>query len=115
MARASRRRSRRSALLRRWLPAVVFALIAFAYSKPVQSYFETRGTLADRVGEVRALERERAGLQRRLAASKSEATPVREARRIGYVKPGETLFIVKGIRSWREHRKQGRARPAGHP
>jgi cell division protein FtsB len=101
--------------VRRWLPAAVFALIALAYSKPVQSYFETRGALAGRVAEVRALERERAGLQRRLAASKSEARLAREARRIGYVKPGETLFIVKGIRSWREHRDAGAARPPGHP
>jgi hypothetical protein len=25
----------------------------------------------------------------------------REARRLGYVVPGERLFIVKGIQSWR--------------
>jgi hypothetical protein len=28
---------------------------------------------------------------------------VREARRLGLVKPGERLFIVKGIPAWRKH------------
>ena len=33
----------------------------------------------------------------------------REARRIGYVKPGERLFIVKGIAGWRrQHEKNPR-------
>jgi hypothetical protein len=30
----------------------------------------------------------------------------REARRLGYVKPGERLFIVKGIGAWRRHHEQ---------
>ena len=29
----------------------------------------------------------------------------REARRIGFVKPGERLFIVKGIVEWRRARR----------
>jgi hypothetical protein len=28
---------------------------------------------------------------------------VREARRLGLVKPGERLFIVKGIAAWRKN------------
>ena len=31
----------------------------------------------------------------------------REARRIGYVKPGERLFVVKGIPAWRKARSSG--------
>jgi hypothetical protein len=29
---------------------------------------------------------------------------VREARRLGFVKPGEQLFIVRGIAAWRAGR-----------
>jgi len=28
---------------------------------------------------------------------------IREARRLGLVKPGERLFIVRGIAAWRKH------------
>ena len=38
-------------------------------------------------------------LERRLAKADTPAAVTREARRIGYVKPGERLFIVKGIRA----------------
>jgi cell division protein FtsB len=102
MARRARTRSRRSRLALRWLAAGAFALIALAYYKPVRSYFETRHALAGRAAEVRALERDRARLRRRLSASTSEAALAREARRVGYVKPGETLFIVNGIGAWRQ-------------
>ena len=37
----------------------------------------------------------------------SEAAVAREARRIGYVKPGERLFIVKGIPVWRAAERAG--------
>ncbi len=33
---------------------------------------------------------------------------MREARRLGYVKPGERLFIVKGINAWRRAHEQKR-------
>jgi hypothetical protein len=31
---------------------------------------------------------------------------MREARRLGYVAPGERLYIVKGIKSWRRQHEQ---------
>jgi hypothetical protein len=37
----------------------------------------------------------------RLASSTSIDATQREARRIGYVLPGEQLFVVKGIPDWR--------------
>jgi hypothetical protein len=40
-------------------------------------------------------------LGRRLAGGDTPAAVEGEARRLGYVKPGERLFIVKGIVSWR--------------
>jgi hypothetical protein len=39
-------------------------------------------------------------LERRLAASTSTEALAREARRLGFVKPGQHLYIVKGIPAW---------------
>jgi hypothetical protein len=40
-------------------------------------------------------------LEQRLEFSTSEDAMRREARRIGYVRPGEQLYVVKGIPDWR--------------
>ena len=45
--------------------------------------------------------RRNAALERRLAEADTPEALAREARRLGYVKPGERLFIVKGIDAWR--------------
>ena len=42
-----------------------------------------------------------ASLELRLTNSTSLAATQREARRLGYVLPGEQLFVVKGIPEWR--------------
>jgi hypothetical protein len=63
--------------------------------------------LARRATEVHALRAQRASLQRRLASSLDGAGLLREARRIGFVRPGERVYIVKGIDRWRrEHRRR---------
>jgi len=41
-------------------------------------------------------------LQRRLATVGTGDQLIREARRLGLVKPGERLFIVRGIAAWRK-------------
>ena len=41
-------------------------------------------------------------LQTRLATVGTGDALVREARRLGLVKPGERLFIVRGIAAWRQ-------------
>lgn len=76
-------------------------LIAFLYWKPLHAYLRTKHELQDRTAEVRSLQREQSQLQKRIAAVGSSAQLVREARRLGLVKPGERLFIVKGIPAWR--------------
>jgi cell division protein FtsB len=76
-------------------------MIAFLYYRPVRSYLEAKHALAQRAAEVQALRAQHARLQRRLAASDSGLALVREARRLGLVKPGERLFIVTGISAWR--------------
>ena len=80
-------------------------LAALLYYKPVHSYLQTKDALARRSNEVHRLEVEKSSLDARLAGVASEATLVRRARRIGLVKPGERLFIVKGISAWRQNRR----------
>jgi hypothetical protein len=48
----------------------------------------------------------RAELELRLVNSTSVGSLEREARRINYVKPGERLFVVKGIPAWRTARNR---------
>jgi cell division protein FtsB len=84
------------------------ALLALLYYRPLTTYLETRDALARRTAEVEALERREAALERELAEASSEAALLREARRLGYVRPGERLYIVKGIPAWRAARAKKR-------
>jgi cell division protein FtsB len=78
--------------------------MAFLYYRPLSSYLQTRDELGARRSQVVMLRAEKVRLERRLARTTSDAALAREARRIGYVKPGERLFIVKGISTWqRQH------------
>jgi cell division protein FtsB len=92
----------------RWLlPVVVAGLMAFLYARPISSYLETRDQLQERRAEVAALRAERARVTARLERATSLDELARAARRIGYVRPGEHLFIVKGTAAWnRRHAEQ---------
>lgn len=102
-----RRRSRpRSASVLRLLGAAVVCAIAVAYVQPIRAYMDARDEVAKRrVEKAAALER-RAGLERRLAEAGTDAFVAREARRLGLVRPGERLFVIKGV----EARERTRAR-----
>ncbi|MFL5953648.1 MAG: FtsB family cell division protein [Gaiellaceae bacterium] len=78
-------------------------LLAFLYWKPMQTYLHTKSELQARKAEVRQLRYEKARLDARIAQAGTGGQLVREARRLGLVKPGERLFIVRGISSWRKH------------
>ena len=65
--------------------------------RPIASYLETRNELDERRAEVATLRAERARADGRLERATSLDELARDARRIGYVKPGEQLFVVKGI------------------
>lgn len=78
-------------------------LVAFLYWKPAHSYLRTKHVLDDRRAQVAALRAEQTHLQKRIAQAGTTEQLVREARRLGLVKPGEKLFIVKGIPAWRKH------------
>jgi hypothetical protein len=105
VARATAKRQRRQRRqLRLILPIAILTLMAFLYYRPIASYLGTRSELGNRRAEVIALRAEKARLERRLARTTGNAALALEARRIGYVKPGERLFIVKGIGAWqRQH------------
>jgi len=78
-------------------------LLAFFYWKPTHSYFRTKHELEVRRLQVASLLVERAKLQKKIADAGSQRELVREARQLGWVKPGERLFIVRGISQWRKH------------
>ena len=101
----------RSRTVGRWLALLVLAASVVLYYQPLASYLEKRSQVAVRAAEVAALQRERESLERRLASQRSDATMVREARKLAYVRPGEQLFIVKGIAEWR--RANGKAATVG--
>ncbi|NUR77124.1 MAG: hypothetical protein HOQ28_12670 [Thermoleophilia bacterium] len=87
----------------RVLAAAGLVLVAFLYWKPTQTYLHTNRRLQERTAEVRGLREEKARLQQRIAQAGTRSQLVREARRLGLVKPGEQLFIVRGISNWRKH------------
>ena len=93
----ARGRPSRSKLALRWLAAVVLALIAAAYVQPLHAYLSARDEVARREAEIGALQRERRQLARRLAYARTDEFVVREARKLGLVRPGERLFIVTGL------------------
>ena len=99
MARASRRPPA-TTIARRWLAVIGVVLLAYAYYHPLRSWIETRQELSSRAAEVAQLAAAKRALQQRLQASTSLDSLTREARRLGFVRPGEHLFIVKGIDAW---------------
>ena len=95
----ARRRPSRSKLALRWLGAAILVAIALSYIHPLTSYRHARQEVRDRQASISALERDNAELTTKLLnAGKSEYV-VREARRLGLVREGEHLFIVKGVGS----------------
>lgn len=78
-------------------------LVGFLYWKPVRTYEHTRSVVDRRQAEVAQLKAQQVQLQHRLETVGTGPDLIREARRLGLVKPGERLFIVRGIAEWRKH------------
>jgi cell division protein FtsB len=89
-------------LARRWLAVVVIAMIGYAYYHPLRSWFETRAELHARANDVALLAAQKRELQQRVHVSETLDNVAREARQLGYIRPGEHLFIVKGIKAWQK-------------
>ena len=100
MASKRSRRPSRGSLVRRWLGLAAVVIVAYLYYHPLRTYFETRSQLGSRRTEVARLVAQKRELERRLEASASADELSREARRLGFVRSGEHLFIVKGVRAW---------------
>jgi cell division protein FtsB len=79
------------------------ALLCFLYWKPLHTYLSAKRQLEVRRADVRALRSQKARLEKQIAAAGDPVELTREARRLGLVKSGEQLFIVKGIPAWRKH------------
>ncbi|HUQ23708.1 MAG TPA: septum formation initiator family protein [Gaiellaceae bacterium] len=94
-------RTQRSTLLLRWCVLATAGFVAFLYYQPLSNYLHARATLNQRTAEVQQLREERSRLQARLENSATVAALSREARRMSLVRPGERLFIVKGVAEWR--------------
>ena len=88
-------------MLLRWCVLAAAGFVAFLYYQPLSSYLETRSALNARTAEVQLLRQERSRLQARLEHSATVEALSREARRMSLVRPGERLFIVKGVQEWR--------------
>ena len=104
--RGKRRRVRlkRPSVPRFVVPLVVLGVVAMLYVRPISSYAETRDQLAERRAEVASLRVDRDRAAARLERATSLTELARDARLIGYVRPGEHLFIVKGTAEWkRQH------------
>ena len=94
-----RRRPSLSRLALRWLGLAVVLVIALGYVQPLRAYLDARDEVAVRQADIAVLDGERQRLERRLEFTGTDAFIEREARRLGLVRPGERLFIVKGVES----------------
>jgi cell division protein FtsB len=108
MAARPSRRPPPATIARRWLAVIGIGLLGYAYYHPLRSWIETKQELSSRRKEVAQLASQKRELQRRLRESTSPDSLARDARRLGFVRPGEHLFIVKGIGAWeRAHSLDG--------
>lgn len=103
MPRSQRRasRPRRRVPVLRWAAVATLVIVALLYYRPLKSYLETRASLQERQAEVQELRSKRDALARRLEDADTPEALARRARKLGLVKPGEQLFIVKGIEEWK--------------
>ena len=110
-----RRRRLGGPIARRWFAMGALVLVGLLYYRPLHDYFDARTQRAAQLEAVQKLQRERAELEQRLRHASSDAALAAEARTLGYVRPGEHLFIVKDIPQWlrRQHGARHAAR-RGH-
>jgi cell division protein FtsB len=107
-ARKKRRRRFQHPVARRWFALGALVLVGLLYYRPLHDYFDARSQQAAQLTAVQKLQRERAALEKRLRHASSDAALAAEARTLGYVLPGEHLFIVKDIPQWRRRHHAAR-------
>ena len=113
--RKKRRRRSGGPIARRWFAVGALMLVGLLYYRPLHDFVQARSQRAVRVAEVRQLQKKRAALERRLRRASSLTVLTQEARSLGYIRPGEHLFIVKDIPQWRRRQHGSRhAASRGH-
>ena len=100
-ARKKRRRRLGGPIARRWFAVGALILVGLLYYRPLHDFVDARSQRAVRVAAVRQLEKVHTALERRLKRASSVTVLEQEARSLGYILPGEHLFIVKDIPQWR--------------
>ena len=93
----ARRRPSRSKLALRWIGAAILVIIAVSYIHPLTSYRHAQQDVREREAAITALERENTELTKKVMDAGTSEYVIREARRLGLVREGEHLFIVKGV------------------
>jgi len=92
----------------RWFAVAVLVLVGLLYYRPLHDYFSSRAQRAERLAEVVKLERQQAVIERKLRQASSPAALAAEERLLGYIRPGEHLFLVKDIPQWRRRQNASR-------
>ncbi len=97
---------------RRLFAVAVLVLVGLLYYRPLHDYFSSKAQRAERLAQVVKLEHEQAVLERKLREASSPAALAAEERLLGYIRPGEHLFLVKDIPQWRRQNasRHGRSR-----
>jgi cell division protein FtsB len=75
----------------------VLALLLMLYIGPARSYVRALGESKARNAEVSKLESENRSLQARKRALGDDSVLEREARRLGYVRPGERAYVIEDL------------------
>ena len=102
-------------IARRWVAVGALVLVGLLYYRPLHDYVGARAQRTVQLAAVRKAQREQVALERRLKHASSLVALAAAARTLGYVRPGEHLFIVKDIPQWRrgQHASRHAAR-RGH-
>jgi len=109
MAERKKRRTRLGGpIARRWFAMGALVLVGLLYYRPLHDYIDARSQLTAQLAAVQELQKEQAALQQRLTHASSPAALAAAARTLGYVRPGEHLFIVKDIPQWRRRQHASR-------
>ena len=112
-----KKRSRRlgGPIARRWFAMGALLLVGLLYYRPLHDYVTARTQRSAQLAAVRKLQREQAALEKRLEHASSLPALAAAARTLGYIRPGEHLFIVKDIPRWRRRQHaQGHAASDAH-
>jgi cell division protein FtsB len=115
MAARKKRRRLGGPIARRWFAVGALVLVGLLYYRPLHDYVDARSQRTVQLTAVRTAQKEQAALERRLKRASSVAALAAAARTLGYVRPGEHLFIVKDIPQWRRRQHASRhAASRGH-